>query len=143
MLLGSVAILPAVPWVMGIVTDAKHVYISAVPTDNKGTYLITNKGVMELFTWNEEPEVFPSDGPTLQTGDISSIAVVQNQFDTYDKYQLYDMNTETQVTLQDGHAHGHELTFNLGRPLTPGQYMMIVPSDSMYGGEIWNFFKIK
>lgn len=142
-LLGSVAILPAVPWVMGIVTDAKHVYINAVPTDNKGTYLITNKGVMELFAWNEEPEVFPGDAPTLQTGDIRSIAVVQNQFDTYDKYQLYDMNTETQVTLQGATVQGHELAFNLGRPLTPGQYMMVVPSDSMYGGEIWNFFKIK
>ncbi|MDQ2807682.1 MAG: hypothetical protein M3Z04_12365, partial [Chloroflexota bacterium] len=142
-LLGSVAILPAVPWVMGIVTDAKHVYINAVPTDNKGTYLITNKGVMELFAWSEEPEVFPSDAPTLQPDDISSIAVVQNQFDTYDKYQLYEMNTETQMTLQDGHAQGHELTFKLGGTLTPGQYMMVVPSDSMYGGEIWNFFVIK
>ncbi len=142
-LLGAVAILPAIPWTMGIVTDAKHVYIDAVPADNKGTYLITDNGVMELFAWYEEPQEFPSDAPALHTDDVSAITVVQNQFDTYDKYQLYNMSTQAQINLKDAKVQGHQLTFQLGGALTPGEYMMVVPSDSMYGGEIWNYFQVR
>ena len=59
LLLGAVATLPLLPWPMGIVTDAQHVYIEEVPAENRGTYLVTEQGVMQLYTWRIEPSQFP------------------------------------------------------------------------------------
>ena len=58
-LFGLVISLPILPWTMGIVTDVKHVYMDYLPEDNRGTYLITSLGVMQLYSWYVEPEEFP------------------------------------------------------------------------------------
>ena len=142
-LLGSVAILPMLPWVMGIVTDAKHVYTDTVPTDNRGAYLITTEGVMQLFTWHVQPEGFPTDAPTLDAGSITAATVVQKQFDDADSYRLLNLTTGRQVEWASSERDGMHLTLRPASQLAPGAYLLIVPSDGMFGGNTLHYFMLE
>ena len=143
LLLGLVAILPVLPWDMGIVTGAKHVYIATVPSDNDGAYLVTGQGVMELYPWSVEPATFPSDAPALAATSVHQIAVVQKQFDDPSRFQLYDLSTGQLVRWSHAEQSGTKLTLDLGAPLSPGRYVLVRPTDSMYGGTTWHYFQIE
>jgi hypothetical protein len=141
-LLGSIAILPALPWIMGIVTDARHVYTAEVPADNRGAYLVTDRGVMQLFTWYVEPDEFPRDAPTLPVGSVREIAVVQKAFDDQDRYQLIDLTDNRSVAWSSSSRDGMRLTLRLEGSLAAAEYLLVVPQDGMFGGQSWHYFRI-
>ena len=141
--LGSVAVLPAIPWAMGIVKDVKHVYIPSIPTDNTGAYLVTDQGVMQLFTWYVEPDDFPEDAPTIPAATLHSIAAVQKQHDVIENYQLWNVDTIQLIPWVSWNDEDGYRTLDLPSPLPPGSYMFVLPSDSMYGGATWHFFKVQ
>jgi hypothetical protein len=141
-LLGSVAILPALPWVMGIVTDARHVYAAEVPLENRGAYLVTDQGVMQLFTWYVEPDGFPGDAPTLAEGSVREIAVVQKAFDDQDRYQLIDLTDNRTVSWSTSSKDGMRLTLVPEAALAAADYLLVIPLDGMFGGQAWHYFRI-
>jgi hypothetical protein len=141
-LLGSIAILPALPWAMGIVTDARHVYAAEVPPDNRGAYLVTDRGVMQLFTWYVQPDAFPRDAPTLAPGSVREIAVVQKVFDDQDRYQLIDLTTNRSVAFGSSSTAGMRLTLRPDGALAAGEYLLVVPLDGMFGGQSWHYFRV-
>ena len=142
-LLGAVAILPILPWVMGIVTDAKHVYTPTVPTDNRGAYLVTDDGVMQLFTWHIQPDAFPTDAPTLEPGSIRAATVVQKQFAERDSYQLLNLTTGQEIDWASSAVDRMQLTLRPEGELPPGEYLFIVPSDGMFGGNSLHYFRLE
>ena len=141
-LLGSVAILPILPWAMGIVTDARHVYTATVPLDNRGAYLVTDDGVMQLFTWHVQPEGFPADAPTLELGSVRAATIVQKQFAEPNSYRLLNLTTGQSVEWGSSAADGMHLTLRPAGELPPGEYMLIVPSDGMFGGNSLHYFRL-
>ncbi|MEA2623737.1 MAG: hypothetical protein QOH61_2647 [Chloroflexota bacterium] len=141
-LLGSIAILPALPWVMGIVTDARHVYAAEVPQDNRGAYLVTDQGVMQLFTWYVQPDEFPRDAPTLPQGSVREIAVVQKLFDDQSRYQLIDLTTNRLIALASGSKVGMRWTMRPDADLAAAEYLLVVPLDGMFGGQTWHYFRV-
>ena len=138
---GALAVLPVLPWTMGIVTDVKYSYTDTVPADNEGTYLVTDKGAMELYAWAVEPEDFPPDAPSMPLGSVHEIVVVQKVFDDVSKYQLYNLDTETLIPWGGSSADGTELTLH-PRELPAGQYVLVVPSSGMFGGESMDYFRV-
>lgn len=142
-LFSLVIALPILPWTMGIVTAAKHVYIASVPASNPGAYLVTRQGVMELFAWYVEPPTFPSDAPDLFAGDVREVVVVQKQFDPPDRYRLYRFDDHTAITWRSAIRHGEQLTLVPAVPLRAGSYVLLRPTDSMYGGETFHYFRLK
>ena len=141
-LLGSIAILPILPWVMGIVTDARHVYTDSVPVDNRGAYLVTEDGAMQLFTWHVQPEGFPRDAPTLAVGSIRAATVVQKQFAETGSYRLLNLSTGQPVDWGSSSADGMQLTLRPAEQLPSGEYLFIVPSDGMFGGNSMHYFRL-
>lgn len=142
-LLGSITILPILPWVMGIVTDARHVYTATVPPDNRGAYLVTKDGVMQLFAWHVQPEGFPADAPTLELGTVRAATIVQKQFGVPDSYRLLNLTTGESVEWASSGADGMHLTLRPAGELPPGDYMLIVPSDGMFGGNTLHYFRLE
>ena len=141
-LLGMVVILPLLPWPMGIVTDAKHVFIADVPEENKGAYLVTDRGIMQLYTWRIEPSTFPGDAPTLERDAVTSVVIVQKQFDSAEDYRLYNLTTGHDVAWQS--ASSNDLQLHLAvDTLEAGDYMLVVPTDSMFGGKTWHYFRLQ
>jgi hypothetical protein len=141
-LLGAVAILPALPWLMGIVTDARHSYTADVPAENRGAYLVTSDGAMQLFAWYVDLDAFPSDAPTLQQGAVSAFAVVQKQHAAVDDYRLLRLSNGQRIPWADSSEDGMKLVLVPSVALQPDEYELIAPTDSMFGGVTRHFFRI-
>lgn len=141
-LLGTVALLPAVPWAMGIVGDVQHVYTEAVPAENRGAYLVTERGVVQLYSWSVEPPSFPADAPTLEAVGLRELVVVSKQFEAADRYRLYEVGGG-RIDWTRASTSGTQLTLRPARALGPGAYQLVVPTDSMYGGYTWQYFRLQ
>jgi hypothetical protein len=137
-----VVILPLLPWSMGIVTDVKHVFITDVPQENRGAYLVTDQGIMQLYTWRVEPSTFPGDAPTLDREAVTSVAIVQKQFDAAQNYRLYNLTADRRVTWQSASSDELQLYLEVDT-LEAGDYMLVVPTDSMFGGKTWHYFRLQ
>ncbi len=139
----AIVSLPILPWTMGIVGDVQHVYTAELPAENRGAYLLTDDGVMQLYTWYVQPEEMPADAPTLDASRVHGIAVVQKAFSAPDEYQLYDLGSGARVPLGRATEDGLQMRIELGTQLAPGSYMLRVPLDSMFGGSSWHYFSIE
>lgn len=138
LLMGS---LPFLPFPMGIVADAKHVYIDAVPSENRGAYVTTDDGVMQLYTWRVPPTEFPSDAPTFRPDRIRSLDVVLKVYDPPENYRLYEFDTSHEVAWVEASESEDALTLVPPR-LDEARYMLVVPTDSMYGGTTRHYFSV-
>ncbi|MGE5224294.1 MAG: hypothetical protein ACM3PY_17800 [Omnitrophica WOR_2 bacterium] len=142
-ILSAVALLPVVPIYMGIANARfKSVYIQQVPTDNNGVYLVTNQGVLQVYSWSIEPEDYPGDSAVLNTTDIQHIVVVSKQFDVAANYRLYSLSTGEVIPWQSYEKNGTQLTLNPGL-LEAGQYELQTPTDNMFGGDTWQYFTLQ
>jgi hypothetical protein len=137
---GALLSLSVIPWFMGIVTDVKHVYISYLPTDNDGVYLMTDQGVMQLFAWSLEPDDFPTDAPILQAANVHSIAIVLKQFDVPEHYALMNGTTGDLIRWGSVSKQGTQLILTPLQPLDPGEYELTAPTDGMFGGSTYQYF---
>jgi hypothetical protein len=142
LLLGSLVILPVLPWTMGIVTDVKHVYTPSVPEENRGAYLVTPQGAMQLYAWYVEPAIFPGDAPTLDADAIRSIVVVQKQFAAPEDYRLFNLTAGRPIAWQSARTQAMHLTLTPA-PLPAGDYVLVVPTDSMFGGQTQHYFRLR
>lgn len=138
---GSLVALPVLPWVMGIVGDVQHSYTPEVPTTNRGTYVVTAKGAMQLFAWYVDPGEMPVDAPTLAPGDVQQIAVVQKVFAEPSDYRLFDLSRGTVVDWLSVSRSDGALELDPG-PLGAGDYEVLVPTDGMFGGSTLHFFRL-
>lgn len=140
---GAVAVLPALPWLMGIVGDVRHSYTPTVPAENKGAYLVTGDGAMELFAWDIDPGDFPRDAPTLDARKVDQIVVVQRAFDAVDRYVLYDLDAHRRVPWANTGVDGNELRLRWAGTLDAGRYLLLAPTDSSFGGVRRHYFRIR
>ncbi len=140
---GALISLSVMPWVMGIVTNVKHVYIPSLPTDNEGAYLMTGQGVMQLFAWYLEPDDFPSDAPVLKASNIQSIAIVMKQFDLPEHYILVNGSTGQVIRWGTVSQNGTQLILTPESPLQAGDYELTAPTDGMFGGSTFHYFTLQ
>jgi hypothetical protein len=97
---------------------------------------------MQLYGWSIEPDDFPSDSPVLDLTTVHKFVVVSKQFDVPDAYQLYNGTTGQQVKWQSISQQGVELTFTAAS-LDPGNYEFVTPTDSMFGGDTYEYFTLR
>jgi len=140
-LLGALLALPALPWVMGITGPVQHVYTASVPADNRGTYLVTGQGVMQLFAWQVEMPAYPDDAPTLPAGSIEEVAVVAREFDEPAAYRLVAVDTGRPVPWAGSRRVDGQLRL-VPPPLPGGRYEIVVPRDSSFGGVTTHYFRL-
>jgi hypothetical protein len=142
-ILGLVAVLPLMPVYMGIWNKPfKSVYIQQVPDENNGVYMITDQGVMQAYSWSIQPDDFPSDSPALDYTSVQKFVVVSKVFDDPQNYTLFNITTGEQIRWMSISQQGVELTLDPG-PLQPGQYELDTPTDSMFGGDTYQYFTLK
>jgi hypothetical protein len=141
-ILGAVALLPVAPLYMGIANARfKSVYIQEVPVENNGVYLVTNQGVMQIYSWSIEPDDYPSDTAVLKASGLQHFVIVSKQFDDPVNYRLYSLTTGQIIPWQSFDHKNGELILNAG-PLNTGQYELDTPTDNMFGGHTWQFFTL-
>lgn len=142
-LLGAVAVLPILPWPMGIVTDARSSVTAQLPAQNRGTYLITRGGAMQLYAWYTELDAVPLDAPTLSRSTVLAVAAVQKQFDDPAHYRLYQLPAGNVIPWRSVARSDHTLRLIPPTPLPRGDYLLTVPSDGMFGGHTSHYFRLR
>lgn len=141
-LFASIAVLPVLPWAMGILGDVQHSYTATVPDENKGAYLVTDDGVMQLYSWDVEPTDFPPDAPVLEASRVHGLVLVQRAFDDVDAHVLYHIDRGHRVPWAGSAASPRHLELEWEGDLAPGRYLLVVPSDSSFGGVHRHYFRI-
>ncbi len=141
-LAGTIISVPILTWIMGINGDVQHVYTETLPTDNRGAYLLTDQGVMQLFAWHLELDQVPEDAPTLDAAGLDAVAIVQKQFYPPEQYALLRIDAGVRIDWQSSRQEGTQLFLDPG-PLQPGAYMLIVETDEMFGGRTYHYFRVR
>ena len=134
--------LTVIPWATGLVVDAQHVYLAEVPQANRGAYLVTDQGAMQLYNWHLPLADLPSDAPVVAAADVQVLSVVMKQLDAPDAYLLYCLNAGTIVAWRAAWREGRQLLLDPGW-LPPGDYLLAIPTDDMFGGKTYHYFGLR
>ena len=78
----------------------------------------------------------------VMQGSVHEIVVVQKVHDEVSKYQLYNLDTEVLLQWASSAEDGTELTLHFAGDLQGGEYVLVVPSSGMFGGESLNYFRV-
>ncbi len=137
---GFMALLPVLPFLMGLVGDVQqNVYVSELPPGAVGDFMVTPKGIMPLYEWYMPLQSAPNDAPVLQTGEAQQVIIFQKQTYPPEDYQLYTLETGERIPWAGSQRTYGQIT--LTAPLLmPGSYMLVVPTNGMFGGEIYHYF---
>jgi hypothetical protein len=141
-LLGAMLSLPVIAWLMGLDGSVRHVYIDRVPAEGEGAYILTRQGVMQLYPWYIRWSELPDEAPVLDTASITGFAIAQKQFGPLDDYQLFRLNNGQRIDWVVANQREKQLFLDSG-PLSPGDYMLVVQTDDMYGGQTYHYFQLR
>jgi hypothetical protein len=130
------------PWLSGIRSGAKHTYLPEISDQVRGVYLLTEQGVMLLYTWNMPLDNVPDDAPTLDATTLHTLTVVHKQFYPPESYLLYNLTANALIPWQATHQQDRQLVLDPG-PLVPGDYLFIMPTMDMFGGESYHYFRLR
>lgn len=140
---GCLLSIPVLPFVMNILGPIKSSYAHAVPKDAEGAFLITPRGQMELYPWSFPLNDFPGDAPTLARGAIHGLLIQQNGLDFWQKYSLYNFDTEGAVALRLARTGPDRYYLAPTHPLATGRYLLLMPESGSFGDQIWCYFAVK
>ena len=131
-----------VPWIFGVVEDAQHVYQEDVPEENRGVYIITEAGVIQLFNWQLPLMALPDDAPVVDAESFQALSIVMKQIEPANSYQLFEMETGDLVSWQNAWRDGRQLLLDPGS-LSAGDFMMVIPTDDLFGEKTYHYFRIR
>ncbi len=141
-LFGVLFVLPYLPYLSGMVTDVQqNVYFQDLPDDAVGDYLATTKGYMPLFEWYMPLQAAPRDAPTLEMGELQQMVVFQKVLFQQDDYMLYQLETGDRMLWMGSDSLPRRINLQPGM-LLPGSYMLIIPTNGMFGGNVYHYFRI-
>ncbi len=141
-LFGTLFVLPYLPWISGMVSDVQqNVYFQDLPDDAVGDFLVTSQGYMPLFDWYMPLQAAPRDAPVLELGQLEQVIVFQKVLFPQDEYHLYQLETGSRVPWMDSQPLARKIILEPGM-LMPGSYMLIIPTNGMFGGEIYHYFRV-
>jgi len=140
LLVGFLA-LPLFPSTLGIVAKAQHVLVDKIPEDGPGAYLLTDQGVMQIYDWRMPMSKLPPDAAILQAESLRSLVIVGRQVHPAATYVLYDLGRQHTVGWQSTQRQGRQL-FLQPSSLPPGDYLLIVPTEDLFGGNTYHYFRL-
>jgi len=140
-LLLAILALSLLPWTMGIVAEAQHALIEQIPENNPGAYLLTTQGAMPIYDWYMPMSKLPPDAAALQVASLRSLVIVSKQVHPSAAYILYDLGRQQTVAWQSVQRKGRQIFLQPPR-LEPGDYLLIVPTDDVFGGNTYHYFRL-
>lgn len=142
LVIAAILSVPLMPWIMGIVGSTPQGYLEALPLENRGAYLLTTRGFVELFEWHILFTELPEETPVFNSSDLQYVAVVQKQFSLPDAYQLINLENGAYISWQSSQEKDRQLILDPG-PLPPGEYLFIRDTDDMFGGVTYHYFRVQ
>ena len=141
LLLAILVALAVLPWAMGFVAAAQHGFLERIPQNSPGAYLLTEQGAMPLYDWYMPIAKLPPDAVALATTSLRSLVIVGEPSHPPAAYILYDLGRQHPVGWQSMQREDRQL-FLQPPALAPGDYLLIVPTDDVLGGNRYHYFRL-
>ena len=141
LLLVGLLALSLVPSVLGIVAKAQHALVESMPENDAGAYLLTDQGALPIYNWRMPMSKLPPDAAALEVGRLRSLVIVGQQVHSETAYVLYDLGRQHTVAWRSIHQQGRQLYLQPSS-LPPGDYLLIVPTEDVFGGNTYHYFRL-
>ena len=134
---------PFVPAVAGLGTGpVRYSLQPRLTTEVTGQFLVTPRGPVKLFAWQDPQASYPSDALRLRAHDLRSLLVRAAAVDAASAYRLFDVDHNVSVPL-DVRAMSHRtLSLVPAYVLRPGRYVFAATHEGMFGGRDYAYLTI-
>ncbi len=135
--------LPFVPAVAGIGDrGVRYTLQPKLTREVTGQFLVTPRGPVKLFSWQDPQTTYPTDALRLHAGDVTALLSRAAAIDAVSGYRLFDVSTSRTVPLTV-RTHGkRSLSLVPGRPLAVGRYVFTATHEGMFGGRDYAYLTI-
>ncbi|MCL7453511.1 MAG: hypothetical protein M8467_10740 [Anaerolineae bacterium] len=121
--------------------DSPSVTVEQSHEMDRGAYLVTEQGTFELFRWHLPLSELPSDAPTHFAEQVHSVLVVSRNPAEATACRLYRLEVSAAVDWRRCERDANQLLLDPG-PLPPGGYLLTVPTDDVFGGKTYYYFRL-
>jgi hypothetical protein len=133
--------LPFVPAVAGIGSSTvRYSYEAHLTTEVTGQFLVTPRGPVKLFAWQELQDSFPADA--LRVHRVRTLLVRAAAIDATAAYSVFDLDHGGSVPLRALARTGRTLRLTPARPLLPGRYVFTATHEGMFGGRDYTYLRV-
>jgi hypothetical protein len=135
--------LPFVPAVANIGSGSvRYTLQPKLTKEVTGQFLVTPRGPVKLFAWQDPQAAFPSDALRLHSADVRSLLVRAAAVDASSAYRLFDADTNRAVPLVVRRAGKRSLTLAPRAALPPGRYVFAATHEGMFGGRDYAYLTV-
>ena len=107
-----------------------------------GQFLVTPRGPVKLFAWQDPQAAFPSDALRLRSTDVSSLLVRAAAVDAVSAYRLFDVDTNRAIPLAVRGVGKRSLALAPRTTLPPGRYVFSATHEGMFGGRDYAYLTV-
>jgi hypothetical protein len=135
--------LPFVPAVVGIGDrGVRYTLQPKLPRDVTGQFLVTPRGPVKLFSWQDPQTTYPTDALRLHAGDVTALVSRAAAIDSVSSYQLFDLADNRAVPLSVRSHGARSLSLAPRTPLATGRYVFTSTHEGMFGGRDYAYVTI-
>jgi hypothetical protein len=135
--------LPLVPAVAGLGSGGvRYTLQPRLTKEVTGQFLVTPKGPVKLFAWQDPQASYPADALRIRAHDARALLVRAAALDAPSAYRLYDADTSRPVPLGARLRGGRSLSLTPLQPLRPGRYVFAATHEGMFGGRDYAYVTI-
>jgi hypothetical protein len=135
--------LPFVPAVAGLGSGpVRYALQPRLTSEVTGQFLVTPRGPVKLFAWQDPQLTYPTDALRLRARDLSSLLVRAAAVDAAPAYRLFNVDRNQSVPLDVRAAAHRSLSLVPSRTLPPGRYVFTATHEGMFGGRDYAYITI-
>jgi hypothetical protein len=135
--------LPFVPAVAGLGSGpVRYSLQPRLTSEITGQFLVTPRGPVKLFAWQDPQSSYPTDALRLHVRDLRSLLVRAAAVDAAPAYRLFDVDRNQSVPLDVRAAAHRSLSLVPARTLPPGRYVFTATHEGMFGGRDYAYLTI-
>jgi hypothetical protein len=135
--------LPFVPAVAGLGGGpVRYTLQPRLTPEVTGQFLVTPRGPVKLFSWQDPQSTYPTDALRLRARDLRSLLVRAAAVDAAPAYRLFDVDRNQSVPLDARAAAHRSLSLVPARTLSPGRYVFTATHEGMFGGRDYAYLTI-
>jgi hypothetical protein len=135
--------LPLVAVVAGIGDrGVRYTLQPKLTSDVTGQFLVTPRGPVKLFSWQDPQTTYPTDALRLHTADVTALMSRAAAIDATSAYQLFDLSTNRNVPLAVRSRGARSLSLVPAQPLSAGRYVFTSTHEGMFGGRDYAYVTV-
>ncbi len=135
--------LPFLPAVTGIArSSVRYSYEPRASREVTGQFLVTPRGTVKLFAWQDPQSPYPRDALRVHAGDVDSLIARAAAVDDPAAYRLFDLNRGRPVALTARGRSPRRLALAPARRLRPGRYVFLATHEGMFGGRDFAYLTV-